>query len=507
MSAPGPDGLNCEILKKCVLTISEPIALLFTKSLEEGSVPELCKRAAVVPIYKGGERSDPSNYRPISLTPILMKVMEKIVREQIVNFMTDNNLFNQTQHGFMRGRSCLSALLSVYDQLMQNLSECPSSCIDMIYLDFSKAFDKVDHGILMHKLRNMGITGSLGKWLLDFLSDRKHFVRIPGGTSTDGKVLSGVPQGTVLGPLLFLVLLSDISEDINQSNLVSFADDTRIFKQIDDVDNCSVLQRDLGTIYTWASINNMTFNDSKFEHISFHHQIKHRSDHNVYISACQSIIKSKEHIRDLGITMSADCSFEVHISEKIKQCRQLTGWILRTFSVRDKHTMLTLFKSLVLPRLEYGCQLWSPIAHKYINAIESIQRHFTKRIIDMKHLTYQNRLKSLHMYSLQRRRDRYSAIYTWKLLENIVPNLSPPIEQTFSERRGRLSVLQTVETGRIGTLSHNSFRWRGSRLFNSLPPAIRNITKICGVEFFKRELDYFLCTLLDTCVFRMCTMI
>ena len=147
---------------------------------------------------------------------------------------------------------------------MHNLSECPSSCIDMIYLDFSKAFDKVDHGILMHKLRNMGITGNLGKWLLDFLSDRKHFVRIPGGTSTDGEVLSGVPQGTVLGPLLFLVLLSDISEDINQSNLVSFADDTRIFKQIDDVDNCSVLQRDLETIYTWASINNMTFNDNTF---------------------------------------------------------------------------------------------------------------------------------------------------------------------------------------------------------------------------------------------------
>ena len=179
-----------------------------------------------------------------------MKVMEKIVRENIVTFLTENNLVNSSQHGFMKGRSCLSALLSVYDELINNLSNCQPSCIDMIYLDFAKAFDKVDHGVLLHKLKSMGITGDLGNWLLNFLSDRKHFVRMPRGISNDGPVLSGVPQGTVLGPLLFLVLLSDISKDIHHSSVVSFADDTRVYHQIIDINDCSLLQNDLDNIYS-----------------------------------------------------------------------------------------------------------------------------------------------------------------------------------------------------------------------------------------------------------------
>ena len=144
-SAPGPDVMTCEILAKCAPVISEPLAALFSKSLNEGSV-----RAAVVPIFKGGDKSETSNYRSVSLTPIPMKVMEKTIRENMVTFLSENKLFNPSQHGFMKGRSCLSALLSVYDELIQNLSNNQSSCIDMIYLDFTKAFDKVDHGVLLH---------------------------------------------------------------------------------------------------------------------------------------------------------------------------------------------------------------------------------------------------------------------------------------------------------------------------------------------------------------------
>ena len=276
-SAPGPDGMTSELLLKCASVISEPLASLFSKSMHEASVPSLLKRAAVVPIYKGGDRSDPSNYRPVSLTPILMKFMEKMVA-----FLSENNLFNPNQHGFMKGRSCLSALLSVYDENILNLSNGQMSCTDMIYLDFAKAFDKVDHGVLLHKLKQLGITGKLGNWLLSFLSNRNHFVRILGGVSSDGSVLSGVPQGTVLGPLLFLVLLSDISSDINHSSVVSFADDTRVYREINEISDCSLLQNDLDNIYTWASVNNMVFNDSKFQHMSYHHQLQHRSCNHVY---------------------------------------------------------------------------------------------------------------------------------------------------------------------------------------------------------------------------------
>ena len=138
-----------------------------------------------------------------------------------------------------------------------------------------------------------------------------------------------------------------------------------------------------------------------------------------------NIINSNDHTRDLGITMSGDCSFNEHINLRTKQCRQLTGWILRTFKSGDKCTMVALFKSLVLPRLEYGCQLWSPTSVKQINAIENIQRKFTKHITGMHSLPYENRLKHLKLYSLQRRRDRYIAIYIY--MENHRRNCPKPI--------------------------------------------------------------------------------
>ena len=192
-----------------------------------------------------------NHYRPISLTPILMKIFEGVIRKQVTQFLTERGYLNSSQHGFREGRSCLSALLSVYDDLMLMFTE--SSCsVDMIYLDFSRAFDKVDHGVLLHKLRDMGIAGNLGIWFHSFLSNRYHFVRLPGGSSTASPVISGVslPQGTVLGPLLFLILMFDIG--VLNAKVVSFADDTQLYSKISYVEDCDSLQSDLNCVYDWA---------------------------------------------------------------------------------------------------------------------------------------------------------------------------------------------------------------------------------------------------------------
>ena len=182
---------------------------------------------AIIPIYKSVDKTVPSNYRSISLTSVICKVLERMIRKQVFSFLDQKGCLNSTQHGFRPGRSCLSALLDVFDNIMHMLDS--DSSVDMVYLDFSKAFDKVDHGILLHKLRALGITGNIGIWLFHFLTDRSQFVRLPGGISEDHPVLSGVPQGTVLGPLLFLIMISDIDKDVSASKLVSFADDTRLY--------------------------------------------------------------------------------------------------------------------------------------------------------------------------------------------------------------------------------------------------------------------------------------
>ena len=215
-------------------------------------------------MFLSGDRTIPRNYRPNSLTSVIIKIPERIFRKQIVVFLISKGYFNPTQHGFRGGRSCLAALLNVFEDIMHLMSG--GNSFDMVYLDFAKAFDKDDHGVL-HILNTLGITGRLGVWLYHFLTDRTHFVRLHGGVSLDSPVLSGVPQGTVLGPLLFIILMVYINRGISSSSIVSFAHDTRLYHGVSSVDDCTILQNDLNSVYDWASCNNMSFNAPKFQYI------------------------------------------------------------------------------------------------------------------------------------------------------------------------------------------------------------------------------------------------
>ena len=331
--------------------------------------------------------------------------------------------------------------------------------------------------------------------VFNFLTRRSHFVRLPGAISGDSPVLSGVPQGTVLGPLLFLIMLADINKDISESNPISFADDTRIYSKINDVTDCDSLQQDLNHVYDWASTNNMFFNTQKCYYVSFSPN-KYSSLSNVYVNPEYNIISPSSNVLDLGVYMSSNCTFDFHVASVYKRCSNLTGWILRTFNTRETISMMTLFKSLVLSRLDYASQLWSPHLLKSIYLIEKVQRSFTKHITGIKNKPYDERLKLLNLYSVQRRRDRYQIIYLWKIIDGLVPNLSTPITCTYSERRGRSCVVSHVNMGRLGTLSYNSFRWRSIRMFNKLPEYVR-IVSSCSVDKFKSQLDKHMRNIVD----------
>ena len=231
----------------------------------------------------------------------------------------------------------------------------------------------------------------------------------------------------------------------------------------------------------------MFFNAQKFQYICFN---PHTSlSCNVYTSFSLDIIDYSRHVLDLGIYVSSDCSFEFHITNLNKRTTHLTGWILQTFCSRDKLTMLTLFKALVMSRMDYGSQLWSPYLTKHINMIEKTQWSFTRYISGMQGLSYPERLAVLKLYSLQHRRERYIIIYVWKILECQVPNFSPPLRSRTSDRRGRTCIASHVGVGRLGTLAYNSFRWRAIRMFNQLPLSLRNTT-VCSVYSFKKEIGF-----------------
>ena len=410
-SAAGPDCVPSSLLVNCATELAPVLLLIFSHSLSHGVIPKSWKRAAVIPIYKSGDKTVPSNYRPISLPSVICKVIERIIRRQVFSFLDRNRCLNTTKHGFRPGRSCLSALLDVFDNIIHMLYS--NSSVDMVYLDFSKAFDKVDHGILLHKLRAVGITGNSGIWLFHFRTVRSHFVKLPRGINEEHPVLSGVPQGTVLGPLLFLIVISDIDKDVSTSKLVSFADNTRLYSGVGDVTACDNLQLDLNTVYDWASSNNMFFNSKKFTYVCCSSNVSAYKP-NLYIDPAINIIGPSTHVLDLGVSMSSDCTFDFHISNLYKRCSNLAGWILRIFTMRDPQVMLTLYNSLVMSRLDYACQPWSPCLLKHVYLIEKVQRAFTKHITGMRYPFYSKRSEVLKHYSLQRRRERYGIIYVWK---------------------------------------------------------------------------------------------
>ena len=353
----------------------------------------------------------------------------------------------------------------------------------------------VDHGIVLHKLRNFGISGNLGVWFYQFLTGRSHYVRLPGGVSKDSPVLSGVPQGTVLGPLLFIIIISDIIKDVLSSDVISFLTTLELTPNISQSENCDSLQADLNYIYSWATDNNMLFNTQKFDYISFSSSLSSVNT-NVYYSPNLDIIKPSENFIDLGTSMSSNCSFAYHINVLCKKCTDLSGWILRSFTSCDSTTMMTLFKTLILSILDYCSQLWYPHLTKHIVQIEKVQRSFTKYITGMREYSYIDRISQLKLYSLQRIRERYCIIYVWKIVEGMVPNISKPKLCSYSERRGRSCIISHVNAGRSGTLAYNSFRGCAIRLFNSLPKLISCITS-CSIYSFKHLLDTYLTNIVD----------
>ena len=370
--------------------------------------------------------------------------------------------------------------------------------VDAVYLDFAKAFDKVEHGVLLHKLKDCQVSGRVGCWIAAFLdsSSRQQAVAVDGRVSQLRPVISGVPQGTVLGPILFLVHIAGIADALSASTEASsFADDTRVMRGISSVVDCETLQADLGKVYSWAELVNMHFNADKFECLRFWAKPGDAPDFK-YLAPDNAEIEVKPHLRDLGVEISSDLTFKVHITKTVTSASRLSGWALRTFHRRGATLMKTLWKCMIQPKLDYCSQLWSPDDQISINTIEAVQRHFLSRIAGMENLHHWDRLKQLSLYSQERRRERYMVIFLWKISQGLVHGYNVTFAD--SGRRGIMAIPNAIiaSPSAIRRAREASLGVKGSRLFNLIPDPIRNM-KGCTVDQFKASLDTFLATVPD----------
>jgi len=325
---PGNDGFTTEFLKKLASGISEPLAMIYNKSLLEGVVPHEWKQANITPLFKKGSKSEPGNYRPVSLTSYLGKILEAILNVNIMHHITVNSLINASQHGFLSRRSCLTNLLEFLEFVTSAVEQ--NKTVDVICLDFQKAFDKVPHVRLLRKVESHGICGSILKRTGEWLPASQQRVVLNRYESAWLYVISGVPQGSVLGPLLFLLFINDIDNGV-VNKLLKFADDTKLVGIVSSESEVEQLRLDLKRLYDWSLDWQMLFIIGKCKSLHFGYSYAKST-----YKLGGDIVKVEDEEKDLGIVVTRALKSSSQCAAAAKSANKTLGMISRMFVNRDK---------------------------------------------------------------------------------------------------------------------------------------------------------------------------
>ena len=326
----GNDKIHPFIIQKCANSLANPLSLIFQQSMDHGDLPKAWLEANVTPIFKKGSRSDPANYRPISLTSVICKLMEKIIKDELMDYLNKNKLINKQQHGFVYKKACNTNLLETMDLLTKLLSD--KDAFDLLLLDFAKAFDKVAHKRLNLKLSGYGICGKLLNWLKAFLTDRKQRVILGESVSKWGEVCSGVIQGSVLELLLFILFINDLVDYIKNKTKL-FADDTKIIaKTSNEPDSC--LQKDIDNVLKWTNTWLMRLNLDKC-YAFWQKQPQTKYTMKSYDNEELIQIEKTDSERDLGIQVSSNLKYHNQVSKAASKANSMLGMLKRTFVSRQ----------------------------------------------------------------------------------------------------------------------------------------------------------------------------
>lgn len=494
--ATGPDAIPARVLKECNAELATPLAKLFSLCFRRGLMPSSWKLAHVVPVHKRSSRSNPSNYRPVSLLSILSKVMEGIINRQLMTFFERNNVIPDSQYGFRSGRGTADVLTALQSEWVQAVAS--GGCAQVIAVDIAGAFDRVSHIGILHKAKAAGIDGSLLTWLADYLHHRRLKVVVGGQSSQARRIFAGVPQGSILGPTLFLLYVGDIDRCLTPgTKLSSFADDTTLYSIVRSItalpESARGLQAALSNLHEWGQRWRVRFEPAKSQRLVLSNHRKRLPTPD--ISFGNTPVPEAEQLKLLGVTFDSSLSFRQHIHNMAVRGNQRLSFLRRAAKVLDYEGRLTTYKGFVRPVLEYAPLVWMSATDTHLKRLDRVQKK-AMRIIGPGTL----------LQSLSARRTVAGLSYLYKLhsvpgppqLTAMVPPPAPLIlnarTRTQLDRRARHNFqLQSPLPTNSPNYLQRSFPFCLIDVWNELPPdVLTNPPALVRLQTFKCHVQKFI---------------
>ncbi|MES9994044.1 MAG: reverse transcriptase family protein [Candidatus Thiodiazotropha sp.] len=485
--ASGPNALSNRILREVASELSSPFCSLFNQSLSTGIVPSSYKEANVCPVPKTGDLSKASNYRPISLLNSEAKLFEKLIFKYLFNHFRDNNLLSSLQSGFLPGDSTVNQLTYLYNTFSEAL-DCGKE-VRAVFCDISKAFDRVWHAGLLHKLEAAGVTGEVLNWFKNYLSDRKQRVILPGVTSDWASIRAGVPQGSILGPLLFLLYINDIVTDIG-SNIRLFADDTSLFIIVENpLTAAEFLNTDLEKITQWAKTWLVSFNPTKTESLLISRKVYKPQHPPLFMQNIQ--IKEVDFHKHLGLCLSNDGSWHQHI-KYITEKAWFRINIMRKLKFQlDRKSLETIYLAFIRPLLEYADVTWDNCSQYEKSELDKIQNEAARIATGATKLVSLNALyNEIGWESLHKRRLDHKQTLFYKMIHNLTPlYLSSLVPQPVSNlSRYNLRNSNDLQTIAARTNQYYySFLPSSIRAWNTLPDEAKQTDSLNAFKQFLKK--------------------
>ena len=482
--ATGPDQVHNRLLIVASSIIAEPLTILFNRCLSDSKFPAIWKVSHVTPLHKKGPKEFCNNYRPISLLSCIGKVLEKCIHKHVYNFLQYNNIITQSQSGFIRGDSTVNQLLCIYNDLCSSFDKGITA--QAVYLDISKAFDRVWHTGLLSKLEAVGIRGKLLNWFRDYLSCRMQATVIKGEKSDFKSVSAGVPQGSVLGPLLFLIYINDIVNNI-QSVIKLFADDTSLSLALNNPDSrAEILNHDLEKINEWAKKWKVRFNEEKTEQLNF----TRGQNQNQQLTFGSKTLKETPSHKHLGVILQNNCRWDEHIRSVINKTSMLIS-CLRSYKYKiSRKALETMYKSFILPLFDYADIVWDNCTDTQSKKLESLHLEAIRIIIGgIRGTSHQKLYIESGFCTLKERQKRHKLLMFHKMILGLCPqyisDLLPPLVAHINPYHRRRPLERDVTTCKT-ELYRNSFIPSTTAEWNSLPISVQQSTSL---SVFKRSLS------------------